>query len=202
MGRVVPPPGRAHDPSTRADAPRAVNLAGRCRGRRPLHTREPRRRRTHYARAWPSQLARLSKHRRAALKRGLLGVARTQRRLPEGKVLCLFRDKRGLRGPRRVIPAPERNPAFSGRPQPLPASTDKSIGETGLIWLRSLGFGGFAAVLQPVCTPSARRESPRCTLDAHPTARTWRDPRPPGPEPARSGVAGCSRPMSAGFRCV
>jgi hypothetical protein len=39
-----------------------------------------------------------------------------------------------------------------------------------------LTFGWLAANLQLMCTPSARREAPRCTLDAHPTAQTWRDP--------------------------
>jgi hypothetical protein len=50
------------------------------------------------------------------------------------------------------------------------------IGEPGFIWLRYWAFGkGLQPDLQPVRTPDARRESPRCTLDAHPTAQTRRD---------------------------
>jgi hypothetical protein len=77
------------------------------------------------------------------------------------------------------------------------------IGETGSIWLRSSVFGGFAADLQPVGTPSARDEGSRCTLDAHPTARGGVASDRPAPLQVRCSVeAGFRRPPRSYAGCA
>lgn len=117
MGRVVPPPRRAHDSTSRADAPRTVEVASRCRGRRPLHARAARGSRAQPTRPGPPQLARLSASRRAAGEGRLGGIARAQRRSSrwQGSV-PLPRPARRARRQSPVSPTPHRQaaPATNG----------------------------------------------------------------------------------------